>query len=307
MPLLGQTDFEPAVAPKLSRSWMSLSTSPLQLRKRLSRAYTLIPPYPLSTKPQHRESCQTCPHETQWDWTNSPKTHVCPSPEIEPSPAATPPPPYLSLLRPKAVSLAQEEPDPRVLGQKYAQQSLFLLQSSLHEYADNPTFARQLYIHAAVYLLQGLPPASSLSETERISLSVAVPECLLLPRESGPDEESHNTNNGGTKDSHGGKKTFQHENRIPTPSLLHRAFSTAIILALMLISFLTPYLQHLMTALAYYDREYSIHIRACDFLAASSRRVWNFIASTVDPQYLIWFAAEVNAGIADGWRRGRSR
>ncbi|KAL8674469.1 MAG: hypothetical protein Q9168_001134 [Polycauliona sp. 1 TL-2023] len=304
MQLLKQNDLEPvnpAATSTSSQPWMFLSsTSPLQVRKRLSRAYNLIPSSPTRTPPHNRKTCRTYPHEAQREWTKSS------SPDLEPSPATTPPPSYLSLLRPKPEPQPQEEPDTTTLNPKYAQQALFLLQSSLHEYAENPTFARQLYIHAAVYLLQGLPPASSLSQPERLSLSSAVPK-YLLPPEIGSDDNnnaSHNAaarSSGETDENRATKKTPQHNDQ---PSLLHRAFSTFVTLAIIVIGFLTPYFQHLMTSLRYYDREYCIHERACQFLAATARRIWDSVVAAVDVQSLIWFAAEVSSGVAEGWKRG---
>ncbi|KAI4275078.1 MAG: hypothetical protein L6R38_005962 [Xanthoria sp. 2 TBL-2021] len=295
---------------KPSRAWIFHSTSPLQLRSRLSKTYTLIQSSPNSPLPQKRRSCPT----DLWTGENT-RTPASPSPNLKPSTAITPPPPYRNLLPPKAASLAEEEADTTIFNPKYAQQSLFLLQTSLQEHAQDPTFARQLYIHAVVYLLQGLPPSSSLSESEKTSVGSAVPQCLILPSASAynvDDDESKTTTNTGRKcDNDNANKTssLNDDNQTPTPTttLLHRALLSTIVLIIIFIQFLSPYIHNLFSALRHYDREYNVQGRICSFLAAIARRVWDLLASAVDPQYLVWFAAEVSAGVAEGWRQGMRR
>ncbi|KAL8756621.1 MAG: hypothetical protein Q9199_002808 [Rusavskia elegans] len=293
---------------KPSRAWIFHSTSPLQLRSRLTKAYTLIQSSP-NSPPQKRRSWPT----DLWTGENT-RTPAPPSPKLKPLTAIIPPPPYRNLLPLKAASLAQEAADTTIFNPKYAQQSLFLLQSSLQEYAQDPTFARQLYIHAVVYLLQGLPPPSSLSEFEKTSLGSAVPQCLMLPSVSAyndDDEKSKpTTNTGGKCDNDNAKKTStpdDNQKPMPTTTLLHRALSSTLVLIIIFIQFLIPYLHTLFSALRHYDREYNVQGRICALLVAFSRKVWDLLVSAVDPQYLIWFAAEVSAGVAEGWRQGMRR
>lgn len=290
---------------KPSRAWIFHSTSPLQLRSRLTKAYTLIQSSP-SSPPQKRRSWPT----ELWTGENT-RTPAPPSPDLKTSTAITPPPPYRNLPSPKA---AEEEADTTIFNPKYAQQSLFLLQSSLQEQAQDPTFARQLYIHAVVYLLQGLPPPFSLSESEKTSLGSAVPQCLMLPSASAyidDDEESKpTTNTGGKGNNDNANKTStpdDNQKPIPTTTLLHRALSSTIVLIIIFIQFLSPYIHNLFSALRHYDREYNVQGRICALFAAFSRKVWDLLVSAVDPQYLIWFAAEVSAGVAEGWRQGMRR
>ncbi|KAI4109638.1 MAG: hypothetical protein LQ339_001751 [Xanthoria mediterranea] len=304
-----------AITLKPSRAWIFHSTSPLQLRSRLSRAYTLIQSSPSSPPPSKRISWPTDL------WTgDSARIPAPPSPDSEPSTAATaPPPPYRNLLTPEAASLDQEETEATIFNPKYAQQSLLLLQSSLHQHAQDPTFARQLYIHAVVYLLQGLPPSSSLSDSEKTSLGSALPRCLMLPCST----PRHNNHDDESKPSAPGRKSGQNsaanktlssldddedENQTqPTTipaTLLHRALSTTILLIIICIHALTPHLLALSAALRHYDREYNIQARLWGFLAALARRVWDGLVSAVDPHCLIWFAAEVSTGVAEGWKKG---
>ncbi|CAL8581889.1 hypothetical protein XPA_007569 [Xanthoria parietina] len=299
-----------------SRAWIFHSTSPLQLRSRLSKAYTLIQSSPTSLPPSKRISWPTDL------WTgDSVRIPAPPSPDPEPSTATTaPPPPYRNLPTPEAASLDQEEAEATVFNPKYAQQSLLLLQSSLHQHAQDPTFARQLYIHAVVYLLQGLPPSSSISDSEKTSLASALPRCLMLPSST----SQHTNHDNEFKPSAPGRKSGQNsaankalsspdnddndENQTqPTTipaTLLHRALSTTILLIIICVHALTPHLLALSAALRHYDRQYNIQARVWGFLAALARRVWDGLVATVDPHCLIWFAAEVSAGVAEGWREG---
>ncbi|KAI4233555.1 MAG: hypothetical protein LQ349_004334 [Xanthoria aureola] len=307
-----------AITLKPSRAWIFHSTSPLQLRNRLSKAYTLIQSSPTSPPPSKRISWPTDL------WTGDSARIPAPqSPDSEPSTAATaPPPPYGNLLSPEAASLDQEEVEATIFNPKYAQQSLVLLQSSLHQHAQDPTFARQLYIHAVVYLLQGLPPSSSLSDSEKTSLGSALPRCLLLPsssstlRHDNHDDESKpsGTSRKSAQDSTANKTLSspddddEDENQTqPTTipaTLLHRALSSTILLLIICIHALTPHLLAFSAVLRHYDREYNIQARVWGFLAALARRVWDGLVATVDPHCLIWFAAEVSAGVAEGWREG---
>ncbi|KAL8980882.1 MAG: hypothetical protein Q9205_004160 [Flavoplaca limonia] len=300
---LNLDSLEPKHLPDQSKpllAWMYQSTSPLQLRNCLSKAYNLIQlssPFPFPTK---RRSWPTD------FWIINPLAPAPLSPKFNPSPATTPPPPYLHPLHPNAACLSQEEPDTTSFDPKYAQQSLSLLQTALQENAQNSIFARQLYIHAVIYLLQGLPPSSTLTEAEKTGLRSAVPGCFMLP------ESAHNS-----KFETGLVGKYEHDNapsltsrenpEQPKPSLLHRAFATTVLLLVLLVQFASPYLLWLFSTLRHYDREYNIQVRVCSLLVTFAKRVWDFVVSAVDPQYLIWFVAEVSAGVADGWGRGMRR
>ncbi|KAI4270236.1 MAG: hypothetical protein LQ337_006799, partial [Flavoplaca oasis] len=289
--------------PKPLPAWIYQSTSPLRLRNRLSKAYTLIQSSPTSPSPTKRRSWPTDL------WTINPLAPAPPSPNLEPSPATIPPPPYLHSLPPNAASLSQEEPNATSFDPKYAQQSLSLLQTALYENAQNSTFARQLYIHAVIYLLQGLPPSSTLTVAEKTSLRSAAPACLMFPESAAHNNSQFETGLVGKYEHDDAPTTFTfRENpEQPKPSLLHRAFATTVLLLVLLIQLATPYLLCLFSTLRRYDREYNIQVRTCRFLATLAKRVWDFVVSAVDPQYLIWVVAEVSAGVADGWGMGMRR
>ncbi|KAL8775661.1 MAG: hypothetical protein Q9209_000157 [Squamulea sp. 1 TL-2023] len=277
-------------APGYSGLWLSSRSSPFQLRDRLFKAYTLLQYFPTSPLPQ---PFPTDPRQT-------PSTSEPSTPNLSP-----PPPPYLADPKSPCSSPLNSETPTTIPNLKYAHQSLSLLQTSLHESSENPIFARQLYIHALVYLLQGLPPASSLTEGEVASLIFALPDGLHLPSRTSNTKTKLN-NEDDPKRYAQIDFAAGNENHPPPPqSLLHRALSTTIFFLIIFIQFLTPYIRSLFSAIDHYNREYNIQERTGSLLLAITRRSRDVLISSVDPGYLIWFAAEISAGVADGWRRGQ--
>ncbi|KAL8681841.1 MAG: hypothetical protein Q9186_002073 [Xanthomendoza sp. 1 TL-2023] len=267
-----------ATAPKPSAVWFTRSSSSIQLRNRIIRATGLVRSLPIPSPLKMGKPPPT-------------------SPGLRPTAAITPPPPYLELpTTPTSASIA---PGEDTFDTKYAQQGLSLLQTSLHERSENPNFARQLYIHAVVYILQGLP---TLSKSDIATLRSALPTSLFAPTAS-----KHNDDNESDKDkdkeNQTDEKTTQDTHQAP-PSLLHRALSTIVFLVIIFIQSLLPYLHHLLSTLQFYNHEYHIQERTCNFGFFVGRRVWEILISTVDPQNLIRLAAEVATAVGDGWRRG---
>ncbi|KAL8805455.1 MAG: hypothetical protein Q9200_005420 [Gallowayella weberi] len=270
--LNGSTALKPSVV------WFTRSRTSVQLRSRFSRASALF-----------RSSLIFSP--LRIEPTNSPRKPPPAPSGLKPTAATTPPPPYLELpVQPTAIPIT---PGEDTFDTKYARQGLSLLQTSLHEHSQNPTFARQLYIHALVYLLQGLP---SLSKSDTASLRSALPHSLSLSIYNNNENKSDNDNK---EENQTAKKSHK-----PPPSLLHRALSTTVFLLIIFIQFLSPYLHSLLSTLKSYDHEYRIQERTCNFCVSVARRVSEVLISIVDPQYLIWLAAEVATGVGDGWRRG---
>ncbi|KAL8804223.1 MAG: hypothetical protein Q9182_002677 [Xanthomendoza sp. 2 TL-2023] len=272
-----------ATALKPSVVWLTRSRLSVQLRTRFSRASALVRSFPIFSPPRIEP-------------TKSPRKSPPASAGLGSTAATTPPPPYLELaVKPTTIPITPEQD---AFDTKYARQGLSLLQTSLHEHSQNPSFARQLYIHALVYLLQGLP---SLSQSDTLSLRSALPHSLFLPTSSkdndnksdNDEEEKYQTDTNPAKEPH---KT--------PPSFLHRALSTTVFLSIIFIHFLSPYLHSLLSTLKSYDHEYRIQQRTCNFCFSVARRVSEVLISTVDPQYLIWLAAEIATGVGDGWRRG---
>lgn len=167
---------------------------------------------------------------------------------------------------------------------RYAHQGLSLLQSALDSLQQHPVFARQLYVHAMVYLLQGLPPRQSLSDHELMSLQSAIPD-MIRPYEPA-DQCFIDTSDASSQE-------------IP-PSLLRRSFSTVVAFLIVLIRLLTPYIRALISAVAVYDRQYGLRVRVMNLTSALVQMAWD----NVDLTFLIWSLSEVARGVGEGWRRG---
>ncbi|KAL8761793.1 MAG: hypothetical protein Q9184_002116 [Pyrenodesmia sp. 2 TL-2023] len=167
---------------------------------------------------------------------------------------------------------------------RYAHQGLSLLQAALDSLPQHPIFGRQVYVHAIVYLLQGLPPHESLSGYEVMNLRSAIPDMtrLSVPAEQCLDNIPHASS------------------QETPPSLLRRSFSTLIACLVVLIRLLTPYIRALVSALAVYDRQYGLRVRVMGFASVLAHRLWN----SVDLAFLVWALSEVARGVGEGWRRG---
>ena len=111
---------------------------------------------------------------------------------------------------------------------------------------ENQIFARQLYIHAIGYLLQGLPP--DLSEAEASTLQASMPPSLRVD-----DTRRDGQASSGTTTSP------------QTPSLLHRLLASGIVQLFIFFSFVIPYIK-LWLGVAYrYERSH----RVCERLFAA--------------------------------------
>ncbi|KAL8927767.1 MAG: hypothetical protein Q9208_002183 [Pyrenodesmia sp. 3 TL-2023] len=168
---------------------------------------------------------------------------------------------------------------------RYANQGLSLLQAALDSLPQHPVFARQVYVHAIMYLLQGLPPRESLSGYEVMSLQSAIPDMTRsssVPAEQCLDDIPHASS------------------RETPPSLLRRSFSTIIAFVIVIIRLLTPYIRALVSAVALCDRQYGLSVRVMGFTSVLAQRVWN----SVDLAFLVWALSEVARGVGEGWRMG---
>lgn len=96
----------------------------------------------------------------------------------------------------------------------------------------NASFARQAYIHALVYLLQGLP--TNLGPEERLSIRTALPAGVV------PSPSS------------------SYSSTEPAPSLLHRTLAFTIIQLFLLFQFLLPYIKYFVGVVYEYEREHKI-------------------------------------------------
>ncbi|KAL8695276.1 MAG: hypothetical protein Q9218_000174 [Villophora microphyllina] len=187
---------------------------------------------------------------------------------------------------------------------KYAQQGLSLLQNSLHELPQSPSFARQVYIHALVYLLQSLP--AYLSGSENASLRCALPSSLLVAADPLPriDTEDHEPQTLSHQVLKVEVPSSKHEIDEPRTTHLHRtlsAFTTALVL---FTQYLLPHFRSFFERLVYYDKTYRIRNHFFDLARSIVRISRNYLAVTVDPVWVAWCVGEMAAGALEGWRKG---
>jgi len=107
---------------------------------------------------------------------------------------------------------------------------------------DNQAFARQLYIHAMGYLLQGLP--QNLSEAEAKTLQASIPSSLQI------DDTRRD-----------GKASSETTGSPPPPSLLHRLLASGIVQLFIFLSFIIPYIKICIRAAYRYERTHRISER----------------------------------------------
>ncbi|KAL8654239.1 MAG: hypothetical protein Q9210_001615, partial [Variospora velana] len=195
---------------------------------------------------------------------------------------------------------------------EYAYQGLSPLQTSLNSLAQNPPFARQLYIHALVYLLQGLPAPASLAEHELASLRTVLPDGVFPAAAATPGDRLID-DDGNDNSDHASKARRERrradnlgsQHAPPPPlSLLHRAVSIVVFFLVSAAQGLRPWLHALLSTLVFYDERYGIHGRAAVVCSTLARSFWVWVTENVDPRLLIWFGSEVTRGIGEGWRRG---
>ncbi|KAL9586755.1 MAG: hypothetical protein Q9212_000702 [Teloschistes hypoglaucus] len=255
-------------------------SSPLQLRRRISK---LTFSYFLYQKQQQQDSdCKT--------------PRPVPKAGAEVSPAAAPPV-YSALPSNQAPPQPLSREECESVDTKYAQQGLSLLQTSLLHLQQSPSFARQLYIHALVYLLQALPV--HLSDPETAGLRSAIPRsCLDVVGDTslriGGSGAADSQQAIARQDHHRGLETSSHpklhdhsaDPPTSSSSYLHLTFSTLTNATIRSHQYLLPYLLVFGKMLMYYDHEYRIHQRAIGIFLAIARMVWASIVVAVDPAWL---------------------
>jgi hypothetical protein len=114
----------------------------------------------------------------------------------------------------------------------------------------NAGFARQLYIHAIIYLLRALP--IDLTVEEQLSVRSALPQGVV------PLQLEDSTHASTSQTAH-------------QPSILHRTLASTIVQLFILFQFILPHLKCIMSSAYQYDRAHKI-----------SERVLSGSISTVD-------------------------
>ncbi|MCJ1305589.1 hypothetical protein MMC08_008404 [Hypocenomyce scalaris] len=122
-------------------------------------------------------------------------------------------------------------------------QGLSLLETAVTEsQSANPrdqAFARQLYIHALAYLLQGLP--NELSDQEAMNLRAALPQIVRQDTRDSIREGSNPKPDSATE-----------------PSLLHRLLASGIVQLFLFIQFILPYVKYFFCWAYQYEREHRV-------------------------------------------------
>lgn len=106
-------------------------------------------------------------------------------------------------------------------------------------YGD-PSFARQLYIHAIIYLLRALPDV--LTVEEQLSVRTSLPPGVIPHQLEG---QGHATGISASR-------------AINQPSILHRALASTIVQFFLLFQFVLPYIKYLLNSAYQYDRTHKI-------------------------------------------------
>lgn len=117
----------------------------------------------------------------------------------------------------------------------------------------NPSFARQLYIHAIIYLLRALP--TNLTTEEQLSVRASLPSGIVPPQHYA---QGHTF---GSSKSRAGNH----------PSMLHRTLASAIVQLFLLFQLILPHLKYLLSSAYQFERTHKI-----------SERVISSSISTVD-------------------------
>ncbi|KAL8659444.1 MAG: hypothetical protein Q9202_007124 [Teloschistes flavicans] len=277
-------------------------TSPLQLRRRISKISAIVPSLTPSYLYHHQHQESDCKH---------------PRPVAEAGAEATlaaAPPVYCHLPSISKPSQKVSRDEGENLDTKYAQQGLSLLQTSLVHLPQSPSFARQLYIHALVYLLQALP--THLSDPELAGLNAALSRsCLGVVKDGssriGSSAAADSQQASSPQDHHRGFETSsppkQHDYRddpsTSSSSYLHRTLSTLTSATVRLYRSLLPYFHAFGKTLARCDHEYRIHEHVIAIVLAVVRTIWTYVIVSIDPALVIWCMRESAAGVGEGWKR----
>lgn len=166
----------------------------------------------------------------------------------------------------------------------------------------NPSFARQLYLHALTYLLRALP--SDLTTEEQLSVRSALPAGVVEPLRLEINAGYNSANVPG-----------HNENQ---PSLLHRILASTIVQMFILFQFILPYLKYLLSAAYQYEREHKISekvlsqsIETVDILGKRSLSITGAIYGMGDGKVgqiitdaASWFVEGVTGGIHEGVGEG---
>lgn len=167
---------------------------------------------------------------------------------------------------------------------------------------DNQAFARQLYVHALGYLLQGLP--QNLSEAEAKSLQASIPPSLQIDDTRRDGQPSPRTTAGP-----------------PPPSLLHRLLASGIVHLFVFFSFIVPYIKLVLRGAYRYERTHRVSERVfaagLDLMdqvgqtgfgiAGIVMQIGNGKVGSLMAGTCAWWIEGISGGIHDGVGEGMAR
>lgn len=160
------------------------------------------------------------------------------------------------------------------------------------------SFARQLYIHALTYLLNGLP--QDLTAEETLSVRSALPQSLAQP--------IHITGSSTTTDRATIRRPAQ------PPSLLHRTLASTIVQFFVLLSLLLPYIKLFLRKAHEYERTHHVTetllrsgLGAFDELGKRGVGVSAAVWGAGVGDLCGWVLEEIGAGVRDGVEGGLVR
>ncbi|KAF2227341.1 hypothetical protein BDZ85DRAFT_188612 [Elsinoe ampelina] len=217
---------------------------------------------------------------------------------------------------------------------KYATQGLNLLSLAAQETTTTATpsqpdqsstpFARQLYIHALTYLLRALP--TNLSPEETTSLSASLPSSLLpdpLLLSSLPPQSSYFPSHPQDPfptdpDFPSDPDPDPDQEPTQTPSILYRLTSHLITRLALIIAFLLPWIQSLLSLLLRLNRDHHISSRVFSSSLATAdamgRGAWGLTSAVLALQdgrigrlvegVLQWWIRGVTGGVWEGVGEG---
>ncbi|KAG8628747.1 hypothetical protein KVT40_002612 [Elsinoe batatas] len=233
------------------------------------------------------------------------------------------------------VATASSTPPQETIQWKYATQGLNLLSLAAQETTTTSTssqpdqsstpFARQLYIHALTYLLRALP--TNLSPEETTSLSASLPSSLL-PDPLLLSSQPHLSTSYFPAQPQGpfpsdpdfsfDQDPEPEQEYTQTSSILYRLTSLLITRLALIIAFLLPWIQYLLSLLLRLNREHNISSRMFSSSLATAdamgRGAWGVTSGILALQdgkigkvvegVLQWWIRGVTGGVWEGVGEG---
>lgn len=162
----------------------------------------------------------------------------------------------------------------------------------------NASYARQLYLHAVIYLIRALPV--DLTTEEQLSVRSSLPPGVVEPLRLEAKSPYTCT-------------PFTHNTK-HQPSLLHRTLASTIVQLFMLFQFILPHLKYLLSSAYQYDRTHKLSERilsgsidTVDTLGKRGLSVSEAVLGIGDGrvgQLMVWMASWLVEGITGGIHEG---